>query len=375
MSNWQTPTTSGAGRCQRATAAAGNPTVCARARIIPVTGPGSCGPARSLAARPWVGRSSPTRWTRCAPRSPPTAGSWRSAGRWWRSTRRSAKPATSPHRRSTATTTAGHKTTRGVVDELTAALRVEVAQLAQQATALLDPAGGAEGLNGLETAIRTAMSGLGATLLERLLAGNRGHRGTRIDCGQEHEAEFVGYRPKHLDTILGPASIDRAWYHCSGCHQGFAPRDIELGMAGASLTPGLRRMVARLAANQPFGQARDDLAEQAGIELTAASVSSRSATSPSTPSTSRWTAPECRACPPLPKAGPASSPAGVPQPARSSSPACSPSPASTTTAGRSAMTAARAIWPPSPLPMRSARWSTRSTPARRSACPTVGRAR
>jgi len=150
-----------------------------------------------------------------------------------------------------------------------AALAAEVALLREQAATLLDPAGGAEGLNGLETAIRTAMSGLGATLLERLLAGDRGHRGTRIDCGHGHEAEFVGYRTKHLDTILGPATLDRAWYHCTGCHHGFAPRDVELGMAGASLTPGLRRMVARLAASQPFAQARDVLAELAGIELTA----------------------------------------------------------------------------------------------------------
>lgn len=79
----------------------------------------------------------------------------------------------------------------------------------------------------------------------------------------------MGYRSNLLDTILGPATLDRAWYHCSGCHHGFAPRDIELGLAGASLTPGLRRMVARLAASQPFVQARDDLAELAGIQLTA----------------------------------------------------------------------------------------------------------
>ena len=113
------------------------------------------------------------------------------------------------------------------------------------------------------------MSGLGATLLEGLLAGDRGHRGIRIDCGRGHEAKFVGYRSKLLDTILGPVTLDRAWYHCTGCRHGFAPRDIELGVTGASLTPGLRRMVARVAASQPFAQARDVLAELAGIELTA----------------------------------------------------------------------------------------------------------
>ncbi|MEX0706111.1 MAG: ISKra4 family transposase [Nitriliruptoraceae bacterium] len=129
-------------------------------------------------------------------------------------------------------------------------------------------AAGAEGLKRLEGAIRTAMTGLGATLLERLLAGDGGHRGPRVDCGGGHDAEFVGYRPKHLDTILGPVELSRAWYHCTDCHTGAAPRDAELGVAGVSLTPGLRRMVARVAADQPFAKAQQDLAELAGIELT-----------------------------------------------------------------------------------------------------------
>lgn len=43
----------------------------------------------------------------------------------------------------------------------------------------------------METAIRTAMTHLGAGLLEGLLATDTGHRGPRIDCGAGHEAEFV----------------------------------------------------------------------------------------------------------------------------------------------------------------------------------------
>jgi hypothetical protein len=78
----------------------------------------------------------------------------------------------------------------------------------------------------------------------------------------------VGYRAKQLDTVLGPVDLDRAWYHCTGCHTGTAPRDGELGVAGGSLSPGLARMVARTAAHRPFAQARADLAELAGVELT-----------------------------------------------------------------------------------------------------------
>jgi len=108
---------------------------------------------------------------------------------------------------------------------------------------------------------------LGASLLERLLAGDRSHRGTRIDCHGGHQAEFVGYRPKTLDTVLGPVTLERAYYHCNECHHGLVPRDRELGVPGASLSPGLQRMVARVGAGAPFAKARDDLAELAGVQL------------------------------------------------------------------------------------------------------------
>jgi hypothetical protein len=142
-----------------------------------------------------------------------------------------------------------------------------VARLANQADGLLDPGAGPEGLRTLEGAVRAAMTELGGALLAGLLDADRGHRGARIACGHGHEADFVGYRGKHLDTVLGPVTLTRAWYHCGDCHAGTAPRDVELGTAGASLSPGLRRMVARTAASKPFAQAREDLAELAGVEL------------------------------------------------------------------------------------------------------------
>jgi hypothetical protein len=116
----------------------------------------------------------------------------------------------------------------------------------------------------VELAIRTAMTKLGGSLLEGLLGLDAGHRGQRIDCGQGHQAEFVGYRPKNLDTVLGLAKLLRAWYHCRECNAGLAPRDRELGIAGSSLSPGLRAMVDRVGAQEPFAQARRDLAELAG---------------------------------------------------------------------------------------------------------------
>lgn len=116
------------------------------------------------------------------------------------------------------------------------------------------------------------MQKLGGSLLEDLLALDTGHRGPRVDCGQGHQARFVGYRAKRLDTVVGPAALRRAYYHCPACGSGVVPRDTELGVAGASLSPGLARMVARVGVHEPFAQARRDLAELAGVELTAKRV-------------------------------------------------------------------------------------------------------
>jgi hypothetical protein len=121
----------------------------------------------------------------------------------------------------------------------------------------------------VEAAIRTAMIQLGAELLQQLLAADTGHRGPRIDCGKEHLAEFVGYRDKRLDTVLGQISVRRAYYHCAVCEHGIAPRDDDLGVTGASLSPGLRSMTARAGAAEPFAAAADLLAELAGIRLSA----------------------------------------------------------------------------------------------------------
>jgi hypothetical protein len=119
----------------------------------------------------------------------------------------------------------------------------------------------------VEVAIRTAMMTVGASLLEQLLGTDTGHRGPRTDCGAGHYAQFVGYRDKQIDTVLGRITLRRAYYHCPQCGRGIVPRDADLGVAGASLSPGLRTMAARAGAAQPFATAADLLAELAGIRL------------------------------------------------------------------------------------------------------------
>lgn len=119
----------------------------------------------------------------------------------------------------------------------------------------------------VETAIRTAMIELGAGLLEDVLAADSGYAGPRVDCGAGHQARFVGYRGKRLDTVLGPLTLTRAYYHCGDCGGGVIPRDEQLEVAGASLSPGLRAMIDTAAATAPFAQAQCLLGELAGVSL------------------------------------------------------------------------------------------------------------
>ena len=93
--------------------------------------------------------------------------------------------------------------------------------------------------------IRAGMLQAGCGMLGQLLAADPGYRGPRVPCGQGHEAVFVSYRDKVIDTVLGPVTLARAWYHCAACKHGLAPRDAELGVAGASMSPGVTAMSTR----------------------------------------------------------------------------------------------------------------------------------
>lgn len=105
-------------------------------------------------------------------------------------------------------------------------------------------------------------------MLEPLLAADAGYAGPRARCAAGHQAEFVSYRDKTVDTVLGPVTLPRAWYHCAACKRGFAPRDARLGICGTTMSPGLARMTSRAAAALPFAAAAGLTGELAGITMT-----------------------------------------------------------------------------------------------------------
>ena len=131
---------------------------------------------------------------------------------------------------------------------------------------------GDAGMEAAERVIRAGLLRLGGSMLGELLAADNGYRGPRVPCGQGHEAVFVSYRDKSFDTALGLVTVARAWYHCAECRLGLAARDAELGVAGASISPGLAAMNDLAAAAGPFAGAARLLEELAGVRLTAKRV-------------------------------------------------------------------------------------------------------
>lgn len=124
----------------------------------------------------------------------------------------------------------------------------------------------------LESAVRAAMTTLGANVLEQLLSVDRGHAGQHVPCGAGHRAVFVGYRDKTIHTVLGPVGLARAWYHCRRCGHGQAPLDWRLDLVGTSRSPGLATMIDIAAAAAPFTSASRLLADLAGLTVGAKSI-------------------------------------------------------------------------------------------------------
>lgn len=117
------------------------------------------------------------------------------------------------------------------------------------------------------------MHQVGGVLLERLLnADGGGYRGVRIPCGAGHFATFVDSRRKAVRTVLGPVAVQRAYYHCAACHAGVIPKDRDLDIVETAFSPGVRRMMGRVGAKEPFDAGRQDLEALAGVVVTTKAV-------------------------------------------------------------------------------------------------------
>ena len=148
-------------------------------------------------------------------------------------------------------------------------LQIQVtAELAAEAERLIG-AGSLDGLDfeAVETAARQlALAVMGKAVAQRLNADHSDETGPVV-CACGAETRFAGRRPKTFTTALGPLTLERAWYHCDRCSEGFAPRDRALGLDRSSLSPAALRMTGLIAATASFAESSDLLQELAGLDI------------------------------------------------------------------------------------------------------------
>ena len=66
-----------------------------------------------------------------------------------------------------------------------------------------------------------------------------------MPCGQGHAAEFVAYRGKVTDTVLGAVTLTRAWYHCAPCGHGKWFRSRGLFVGSGAVEAGCKSVIGQ----------------------------------------------------------------------------------------------------------------------------------
>ncbi len=84
-------------------------------------------------------------------------------------------------------------------------------------------------------------------------------------CGRPVAARAVVSRP--VETLVGPVEVDRPYFYCVPCGQGFSPLDAALRLAAGRKQFDVQQAAAKLAAEVPYETAQNLLRELTGVEL------------------------------------------------------------------------------------------------------------
>ena len=105
-------------------------------------------------------------------------------------------------------------------------------------------------------------------MAQRFNADDSDHSGSTTACACGRTARFAGRRrPTTFITLLGPLTLQRAYYHCDDCRRGSCPRDHALSLQNTSLSPAITRLVGLTAAELSFAKASELFAALAGVEV------------------------------------------------------------------------------------------------------------
>ena len=128
-------------------------------------------------------------------------------------------------------------------------------------------------LEAVELAARGGALRLAAQAIETYLNQDRSdYAGPQLACRCGAAARYVERRAKTFDSVLGPLRLERAYYYCAACGQGFCPRDRALGLEQSSRSPGVQRMIGLLGARVSFQEGSMLLKELAALEMNAKRV-------------------------------------------------------------------------------------------------------
>jgi Uncharacterised protein family (UPF0236) len=123
-------------------------------------------------------------------------------------------------------------------------------------------------LEALETAVRREALRLAGKVVERWLNTDiSDYAGSHLPCACGQDARYAGRRSKSVQSVLGPLELERAYYHCRDCGQGFYPRDRQWDVDHSSLSPAVTRMVGTVGALVSFEEGSQLLAELAGVDV------------------------------------------------------------------------------------------------------------
>ena len=123
-------------------------------------------------------------------------------------------------------------------------------------------------MEAIETAARRQALRVAARAVERRFNADRSdHVGATAPCSCGKAARYAGRRAKTFESVLGPLTLERAYYHCKPCKTGFYPRDRALGLKGVSLSPAVTRMNGLVGAMVSFKEGHELLRELAGVDV------------------------------------------------------------------------------------------------------------
>jgi len=123
-------------------------------------------------------------------------------------------------------------------------------------------------LESLEFHIRGTMHDIGKKLLERILNAESNSKTEKV----EKRFRLEGYQEKTVQTVLGKVKIRRAYYYDRKQGEGQYPRDKELDIVGTSFSPGMRRIMGKVGAYQPFMLGQEAIQEMSGVSVTAKEI-------------------------------------------------------------------------------------------------------